>query len=1038
MVIACVRDPSGLWEIVRTRLVQHLPLTELQWKDPTGVFKVIPFVELIFELEPMRSPSPAISILLFLCDDNDGYRRHRSLIDGFLLDIVVQSQSWLIILVSLGTDGVVSLSRGSRPTRKVLEKIETDLSDKISSGQGQVVLLDMVEQNTHQDTLQTDKLMNAIKWCIVKTCERRSVEFETKLRALQQRGKSVEFTSYCELKGSYSLFYKELLLVDDALRQFDELDAMLDALELPWSPQPKDIDWMVGFVFDKPPPLPPSPFSDDYASYIFSRQIHLLLLMGKYEEIIARTECFIASVTRFADSTKRCITTVLVTTAIARLCGDAPSPPLSLGFGSAQLLSMAFSTIEKIGVSSNFVDFRIENNAFLLPSVTVLPGDTTASNNIGVDFNGLQIALSSREPFLNTYLSFGHAVQSAFSVIGRKRFSAGFSYRIGIVLYRKGDVSRALSFFQHGARINIRSCWSHVNLPNTLMAAQCMHCLKDFQGYIDASIRLFRIDTAAHPGLHGIAKKFIHEFLQRMKMNVSVAFFQRPSGSILEVSSVKLKDARNGLHSACDCDLFVGESTDLIICLHSFCEYDLLISRVWLSFESIAAAPVCEVFDITVFKGANNISFSAIRFASAGVFSPTSVTFNLHKLELEFKPDRDIDRWNDIHILQRKPTASLSVHVLCDNPILGKLVPMQIVISSNFDVMTNVSMTVQSRSSLAFRENHEIKVTSSGSGLGIETISIVPFVDGRIDLPDCDTGSELKYQLEILPPDENNLQHMVTASLSYTVKSSTLSISKTVPVAFSSPLVMSHSTQSVCDRTFLQLIFTCSSDSPVGLESYSFHPGPYEFVDHNFPISGKSVVPANSGFSFVFEILESSHKDEGDINDPTFFEDFASSGHFRLQCLPSNGLSTSLDFPVKLKAADQLPSYNVVVRCQSNCLIGEMMDFSFHVTRAPRSAASTPTMNDNRDIIYKVIVDHEQWMFSGKVIGRVNLNNGVVIKGKLVPVACGSLTVPAIHLAEVMMDTVSSIATDRISFQFESRQVLVLHQGSYSSNCAKL
>ncbi|CEO95847.1 TRAPP II complex TRAPPC10 C-terminal domain-containing protein [Plasmodiophora brassicae] len=1065
--VVAVRDPSGVWGLVEAGMARGLPLRDTQWKDPTGSFKVIRSLDLRFEQEPVQS-APFVSMLLFRCEDLEAFRRHRVLVDGFISDSNVQSQAWLVVMIAIGSSESQSINAGLslarvRPSRRAFERLEAELG-AITAGQnlGTSVLVEIFETTEDADRRQWDRLVDALKWCVIRTAERRSSEFEATARSLLRP--TVQFAEYFALKERYSEFYENLTLADDALRQYDELDAFVDshyqrvdcrALDGVCEDLPACPDWCALITASDPKPmqlsLDDSVLPDVFRSHIFSRQCRLLFRMRHPVQVCNRAIAFTRSVASGCSLQNRCMYVVTASTAVIHLCDDVVDVPQLDGLIS-QLLSFSLNLLERAGISLGFLEFRLERILFEIPSVSVVAASADAgstpdsrSEAIPVTVPMLQSAFCNRDAFEKLYLSFASCVEYAFSSAGRNRFSVRVASRISTVLFRRGRLHRSLPLLLRDARsFPPGSEWASLCAPSLALAAQCQQLTKDLQGYIDSILELIRLPIHKEDLLKTVGQLF-EEFIHRLRLfNESQVQFQRPTRLLVRITSAGLARQPTAAHVACSCDGFIGETLDIKLDVVSLSQYEFPIDSIRVIFESSASSSIvldkCDVPPLA--PGCNSISMSGFKPAVAGAYRVLSIQLFMAQLEFKFDPGDtaaagETAMLPNIVIAARKATASLQVQLGSD-PIRGLYLPVVCTISSGADELNDAHVRLQSHSQLSFADCDCLPATyvDGDDDRPLE----LSLKSGRIALPPCQPGSAIRIPLNVFAPDGLEPEHDLSTTLNYIADGSTLTVQSRETICFRDPLVLSSKFKVIRHKTFIQILLRCATSAAVELLSFDFQPGPFGFSNLNPSPAGQLVKPGIP-YSLVFEIHESRERGPAHFDDAATFldDDLDLSGKLRIQCRPVSvddsqagaRFPVNLDFPVILKAPRHDVEYDVVISCGSRAALGEVLDFTVRLSKSQSSTSSA------LPVAYTIVVAEDSWIFSGRVHGRVVVSDSehAVIQSKIIPVRCGYMRVPALELSQIVdAGAIVDVDPAKVRLQYDTQHVLVLPTGPFVSS----
>ncbi|OQS01379.1 trafficking protein particle complex subunit 10 [Achlya hypogyna] len=347
----CVQfeDHGDVWQFVLPSLVERLPLRSITWKNHLQVNKTIDrlyinFRQVYTQAQLLKQPSDvphatgeAGLVFLFVvkCEDLATYKtKIKPALSAWVDRMNLLKNEWLILYVPLGTQAsstssaaTAVASRGlsafgqafrdsSKVYRKVLEKLKTDFGDKTDKID-RICKIEVLEGNTvvgaapgqqQQHEAQWSELLLKLKACIMEAFDTRCSEYEEQLRLLDAKRALAgwDFSSFLQVKESLALLYIQASLFDDALRHYDELEAIittmddqqqeeqyqlprLDASDLIFSATPFDIDLVavrMNIAVNAASPM-------HIRLYLFCRQVATLYLTRDYVAVCERSHVFL-------------------------------------------------------------------------------------------------------------------------------------------------------------------------------------------------------------------------------------------------------------------------------------------------------------------------------------------------------------------------------------------------------------------------------------------------------------------------------------------------------------------------------------------------------------------------------------------------------------------------------------------------------------------------------------------------------------------------------------------------------------------------
>ncbi|KAG0265540.1 hypothetical protein BG011_004568 [Mortierella polycephala] len=306
-VIVTYCDESGNWANIEKDLTARLPLRNLVWKPSNNrATRNIPMLDVeLKRFSPETSKNlppvtllqnPYLNLYFVNCEDNETYRTtvRQHIKDWLQLVIQKKNQEWLIVHIS------------SQEGARAAKFLRSSVFDRIKMAQVRMADTEMSEMELWADF--TEK----VKEGIVTSFDQNVLTFEEDIRRLDSQ-RQMPGWNYCKffiLKEGLTNAYEMMNLHDDALRQYDELEAsffqILRDNALTWygkfgGMQEGDED---ANLLD----LDRKPYRDlimqntisvfDFRTYLFARQCNLLFRLRRPVEICHRALIFIPQFAR--------------------------------------------------------------------------------------------------------------------------------------------------------------------------------------------------------------------------------------------------------------------------------------------------------------------------------------------------------------------------------------------------------------------------------------------------------------------------------------------------------------------------------------------------------------------------------------------------------------------------------------------------------------------------------------------------------------------------------------------------------------------
>lgn len=351
-VAMCYTDHFGVWPLLHEAIAEHMPLRNLPWKfrGSSSNYHTIAALEVAwfpqddsafnFERTVVNwYRMPYGYVFLVRCERFELYKTQvRPLLKAWVEEMVEKGVEWLIVYVPLGTCSDVPGIKG-KVYRKVYDKIKSDFSSRREGDRS--VRIDLYplpdDPPAHR---QWRTMMERLAHLIVQTLSSRSTAYEEEVRRRYEQHTlpGWNFAMYFCVKESLAFMYQQMHLLEETLRQYDELEAsFFVALTKGATPGGSgtgtrrtkrasrgavaggrdlvEIAGMVnrplaagddaGNVLD----VQRKPFRDmilnntisvlDFRQYLFARQCHLLFALGRQTMVAARALAFI---TQFSEA----------------------------------------------------------------------------------------------------------------------------------------------------------------------------------------------------------------------------------------------------------------------------------------------------------------------------------------------------------------------------------------------------------------------------------------------------------------------------------------------------------------------------------------------------------------------------------------------------------------------------------------------------------------------------------------------------------------------------------------------------------------
>lgn len=438
------------WLKISPEVHRQLPLRNLHWKSASRSIRTIQSLHLNFK--PLSSfddttgllERPYLNLLFVLCDDNEMYRATvRLQIREWLDSISAKHKEWLIVHVSAGR------SAGSKFYQRkgsVVDKIRADFNTEKRDRCVQVAQFVSAE-----DPTTWAEFTAKLKEGVIATFSANVLLYEEDVKKAdsQRQLAGWQYASFFLQKEALAVCFEGMGLVEDALIQYDELEAsFFQTLK----DNRRALFASVGGSTPGDDALPllsttNKPYRQlllsntisifDFRIYVFARQASMLRRLGRISEIAKRGAYFISTFTRTLRENQATLGSNFVESwtysaclNIVDECGrwaedDGVDQSVLDSFVGikAELLELARKQLDKLGISSGHLPlvhpFSMSLNE-TPSSAPISPTSPTAPKS-GVTRHDLFQAVADVESFDKLYVELTNRSIGAYSASGRKR-----------------------------------------------------------------------------------------------------------------------------------------------------------------------------------------------------------------------------------------------------------------------------------------------------------------------------------------------------------------------------------------------------------------------------------------------------------------------------------------------------------------------------------------------------------------------------------------------------------------------------------------
>ena len=445
--------------------------------------------------------------------DMDQYRQ------GVKEDII----SWLARLrkTSSATDWMIVLvetpegRKGNKfPLRAtVLDKLKQDVGGK--TPERCVAVMDPGKADSRAaESMQS--FMHKFRQLFLQSYNKVLNKFEENIRG--QREKRNEptwnFCQYFLLQEELAFVYENLGLYDEALIQYDELDAMFTQFILN-SSVGESPDWLEKFNKDLSDWSPLSLDTDtnlklrtklengcpslmDMRNYLFSRQCHQLLLSQKPSEVASRTISFLHNTAQELEilEVKELVSgsldswVVLACLEVVATCpqntGGEEAASAAAGAGlrvaTAALWALAREKLLALGRVCGLMPGEAPSSE-QLHTVISITGCLPDSEDAASPCRRLKESLTSNAAFQRNYLEMCEIAISSYKFIGRIRSARLVGRDLASFYIQMGEYVQATTFLVEALKTFQQEKWLTLSLQTMLDLAECYRTMRDTEKY---------------------------------------------------------------------------------------------------------------------------------------------------------------------------------------------------------------------------------------------------------------------------------------------------------------------------------------------------------------------------------------------------------------------------------------------------------------------------------------------------------------------------------------------------------------------------
>lgn len=474
---------SDLWKQFQAALLAQLPLQNIHWKS-TSRPSIRTIQQLNVKLVPLDSirdeqttqipltilERPLLNLYIVVCEDHEAYKNsvRKQIKDWHSIVVQRKSQEWLILYMDR-SDMKAPAPSFFQVKASVLDKIKADFNIDKRDRCVQIAW----SPNFDNPSVWVD-VITKIKDGLLSAFDATVMQKEDEVRRSesQRQMPGWNFCTFFILKESLASSFEGVGLYDDALLQYDELEAsfyqVLREKNLSWfgtliSPSPNDDSMPLLSTTKKP-------YRDlilantisvfDFRIYLLARQCNLLGKMGRVVEIGRKSSAFLSAFGKRLLDTKETIPTGFVESwvyssalSVVDQC-DRWASELQLDENSGttfdaikgELLELARHQLDTIGVQLRYLPMKppFSTSSFLPPEHLSRPVDPS---EYSISQSELLASIKDEEAFYDLYIRVTNRAIERYAKARRRKFALKLHGSLAALDVHRSRLPAALQTF---------------------------------------------------------------------------------------------------------------------------------------------------------------------------------------------------------------------------------------------------------------------------------------------------------------------------------------------------------------------------------------------------------------------------------------------------------------------------------------------------------------------------------------------------------------------------------------------------------------
>ncbi|KAJ7905373.1 trafficking protein particle complex subunit 10 [Mycena olivaceomarginata] len=472
---------SGSWDQIHTALLAQLPLRNIHWKSPSRSIRTIQELDIsLVPLESLRDEhtsqipatlleKPFLNMYIVTCEDSDleTYKTSikRQVKEWHSVVAARKNQEWLILHI-IRPDSRTQSGNFFQLKGSVLDKLRgdfnTDRRDRC---------VQLAWTSGYDNPALWAEFLNKLKDGLLNSFDLAvsQREEEVKRSESQRQMPGWNFCTFFILKESLAGSFQGVNLFEDALLQYDELEAsfyqVLKEKNLSWfgtliTPSPNDDSCPLLSISKKP-------YRDlilantisvfDFRIYLLARQCALLANLGRVNEVGRKAAAFLGAFGRRLSEVEETIPEFFVESwtyssalSVVDQC-DTWAATLSLqgtmlstfNAGKGELLELARNQLDIIGIKVGHLPARPPfSNSSRPPS-----SSGSAASDKKISSSDILECIQTRDTFFETYVGITNRAIDMYAKAGRRKFALKLHGSLAALDVHRGRLAAALTTY---------------------------------------------------------------------------------------------------------------------------------------------------------------------------------------------------------------------------------------------------------------------------------------------------------------------------------------------------------------------------------------------------------------------------------------------------------------------------------------------------------------------------------------------------------------------------------------------------------------